>query len=247
MKLNISAVSNVGCVRPQNEDMILIGNRFIRDDEYSEEVNLDQRDRFLMALADGMGGHNSGDVASKDVLENLQFFFNDLPSTLSVNDFNEAIFEWLDSINSIIEAKGNSSPQYFNMGTTLVTLTYYAGEFYWMNCGDSRVYRFHDHQLCQLSTDHSLSNLMGETGHSNVITNCIGGGSKTSYIDMVNCTGHVESGDFYLLCSDGLTDMITDEELETLLNDGANAAHLCQAAIDAGGFDNVSACLIKIV
>jgi len=88
---------------------------------------------------------------------------------------------------------------------------------------------------------------MGETGHSNVITNCIGGGSKTSYIDMVNCTGHVESGDFYLLCSDGLTDMITDEELETLLNDGANAAHLCQAAIDAGGFDNVSACLIKIV
>ena len=132
------------------------------------------------------------------------------------------------------------------MGTTLVGLAYYAGEFYWMNCGDSRVYRMHDGQLRQISTDHSLSNLMGSSEHTNIITNCIGGGCKMSYIDMVMCTPDVQPGDVYMLCSDGLTDMLSDADVQALMLQGADANRLCDAANEAGGYDNVSVCVIRI-
>lgn len=247
MKLKISAASHVGCVRHNNEDMILVGNQFLRDAGCEDEAELEGKDRYLVALADGMGGHNSGDVASSDVLNNLHYFYYDMPAGLSVGDFNEAIYEWLESISNIIDSKGRSEPRYHNMGTTLVALAYYADEFYWMNCGDSRFYRMHDGVLRQISTDHSLSNLMGSSEHTNIITNCIGGGCKTSYIDMVNCTPDVMPGDIFLLCSDGLTDMVSDTEIETLLQEGADAYRLCDAANAEGGNDNVSVCVIRIL
>lgn len=246
MKLKISASSNVGCVRILNEDMLLVGQQFVRDDDLTDVADLEGTDRYLVALADGMGGHNSGDVASSDVLHNLQYFFSDLPVGLKAGDFNEVFFEWLQSINKAIDSKGRADVRYYNMGTTLVTLTYYDKEFYWMNCGDSRIYRFHDGVLNQLSTDHSLNTLMGRTEHSNIITNCIGGGCKTSFIDIVNCTADVQPGDTFMLCSDGLSDMVPDKELQRMLNEGADAASLCQAAVDAGGYDNVTVCVIKI-
>lgn len=247
MKLNISAASYVGSVRHNNEDMVLVGSRFIRNDQYWTMADTTDNDRYLVALADGMGGHSSGEVASSDTLHNLQFYFGDLPSNLSVEDFNEAIFEWLESMNHIIDSKGRSDARFEGMGTTLVALGYYNNNFYWMNCGDSRFYRMHGQSLKQISTDHSLSNLVGSGEHSNIITNCIGGGCKMSYIDMVQCTADINSGDVLLLCSDGLTDMLTDMEILTLLESGADAAKLCKAAEQAGGYDNVSAAVIKIV
>jgi len=247
VKLQVSAVSHVGCVRHNNEDMILAGERYLRNESIDFEVDLGNHQRYLLALADGMGGHNSGEVASQDVLANMHYFFYDLPQGLSVGDFNEAIFEWLDSINNIIDSKGHSEPRYYNMGTTLVAFAYFNNDFYWMNCGDSRVYHLRDGQLRQLSTDHSLNNLMGESEHSNIITNCIGGGCKTSYIDMVTCTADVHPGDLFMLCSDGLTDMVGDAEIEEKLNNGATVQQLCDAAMEAGGYDNISICLIKVV
>ena len=247
VKLKIYAASNVGKVRENNEDMVLVSRCFVRNDERTDEVDLGNRERYLVALADGMGGHNCGEVASSDVLLNLDYFFNDMPADLSVVDFNEAIYEWLDSINNIIESKGRVDERYYGMGTTLVAFAYYGGEFYWMNCGDSRIYRQRDGQLQQLSTDHSLSTLMGSTEHTNVITNCIGGGCKTSYIDIVTCTSDVSIGDTFMLCSDGLTDMLSDEQIQQLLNEGADATTLCAAAVEAGGYDNVSVSIIKIV
>ena len=247
MKLSIYTASDVGRVRENNEDMILVSHCFVRNDKWTGEVDLNGRDRYLVALADGMGGHNCGEVASTDTLLNLDYFFNDVPADLSVADFTEAIYEWLDSINNIIDAKGHVDARYYGMGTTLVAFVYYNGEFYWMNCGDSRIYRLHKGQLQQLSTDHSLNTLMGSSEHTNVITNCIGGGCKTSYIDMVTCTPDVNAGDIFLLCSDGLTDMLTDQQIQQLLNDGADATALCNAAIEEGGFDNVSVCVIKVV
>lgn len=247
MKLIVNAASHVGCVRQNNEDMVLVGDRFIRNEVYSDEVDLEDRNRYLLALADGMGGHNGGEVASSDTLANLHYFYYDMPTALETGDFNEAIFGWLVSINNIIDSKGRFALRYREMGTTLVAFVYYENQFYWMNCGDSRIYRLHDGQLQQLSTDHSLNNLMGVTQHSNIITNCIGGGCKTSYIDILKCTESVKSGDIFMLCSDGLTDMLSDEEVQTLLNDDADASLLCHAANEAGGYDNVSVCLIKIV
>ncbi|MBO7128695.1 MAG: serine/threonine-protein phosphatase [Prevotella sp.] len=232
-------------MRHDNEDMILAGYQFIRDDEYRTQLELGERDRYMMAVADGMGGHLSGEVASSDVLHNLQFFFSDLPVGLNASSFNEMIVGWLESINMILDSKGKADEQYKGMGTTLVALAYYDGDFYSMNCGDSRLYRLRNEELVQLTTDHSLSSLMGDQKHSSVITNCIGGGCTSSYIDVVHIVD-IQDGDTYLLCSDGLTDMMSDNRLSILLAEGADANDLCNAAIVRGGFDNVSACLIKV-
>ena len=87
---------------------------------------------------------------------------------------------------------------------------------------------------------------MGSREHSNVITNCIGGGCKSSYIDMVQCTPEIQPSDTLLLCSDGLNDMVADCDIQRLLNEGADAGALCQAAVDAGGYDNVSVILVHV-
>lgn len=248
MKFSVSAASHVGCVRQNNEDMILVQDKFIRNGKYWTMADTGETDRYLIALADGMGGHNSGEVASSDVLHNLQFFYSDLPSGLKVGDFNETIYEWLASINNIIDAKGHTDPKYLDMGTTLVALAFYNGSFYWMNCGDSRMYRLRDESIVQLTTDHSLNTLMGSSEHTNIITNCIGAGCTTSYIDMMQLTNaDIQSGDIFLLCSDGLSDMVTDDQIYDLLVNGADATKLCLAAESAGGLDNVSACVVKIV
>ncbi|MBR3110693.1 MAG: serine/threonine-protein phosphatase [Prevotella sp.] len=244
--LDISAASWTGRVRSQNEDMILVDNQFIRDDTYKTQIILGREDRMMIAVADGMGGHNRGDIASNDTLRNLHYFFYDIPSCLNISKFNEAMAGWLESINNYIASKGRADEQYKGMGTTLVCLAYYNNEFYSLNCGDSRLYRFRDHQLAQLTTDHSLSNLEGDEKRSNIITNCIGGGSKSSFIDMVTMTNEIMPKDVYLLCTDGLTDMLSDKAIGELLEGKADANTLCSAAIEAGGIDNVSCCVITI-
>ena len=243
---DITSASRVGCVRRQNEDMILVDSHFVRNSDYATTATLKSEDRYIIAVADGMGGHNRGDVASNDVLKNLQFYYHDLPMGLGASEYYEAVVEWLDSINNFIASKGRADEQYQGMGTTLVALSYYCGDFYTVNCGDSRLYRFRDGQLTQLTTDHSLNELLGEEKHTNIITNCIGGGCTSSYADMVQITNDVKTGDLYMLCSDGLTDMVPVDKITELLADGADANALCEAAIAAGGFDNVSTCIIKV-
>jgi len=246
IEFEITSASRVGCVRRQNEDMILVDSHFVRNSDYATTATLKSEDRYIIAIADGMGGHNRGDVASNDVLKNLQFYYHDLPMGLGASEYYEAVVEWLDSINNFIASKGRADEQYQGMGTTLVALSYYCGDFYTVNCGDSRLYRFRDGQLTQLTTDHSLNELLGEEKHTNIITNCIGGGCTSSYADMVQITNDVKTGDLYMLCSDGLTDMVPNDKITELLAGGADANALCEAAIAAGGFDNVSTCIIKV-
>lgn len=241
----MTAASKVGCVRSQNEDMVLLGSHFVRNDAFSTRVDLTNSDRYIMAVADGMGGHNRGDVASSDALHNLEFYFHDLPTGLSPESIKDKFEDWLDSINNIIDSKGRSDEQYKGMGTTLVGLAFYEGQFYTLNCGDSRLYRFRDGDLTQLTSDHSLSNMLGSSQHSNVITNCIGGGATSSFIDIVNITDDIKEGDVYMLCSDGLTDMLPDSIIYTLLAEGSDANILCDAAVAAGGLDNVSCCVLQ--
>ena len=88
--------------------------------------------------------------------------------------------------------------------------------------------------------------MLGLKTHSSQIVNCIGGGSTESYIDMANITGEVESGDTFMLCSDGLTDMVADEDVQALLEKKADADMLCEAADKAGGYDNVSVITIRV-
>ena len=246
MNLYVTAASRVGCVRKNNEDMILVGSSFIRNDSFNTKIELAPGKRTILAVADGMGGHNSGEVASSDALHNLHFFFNDIPTGLTAGEFNEMMVVWLESINLIVESKGRNDDRFKGMGTTLVGIAYYGGDFFSMNCGDSRLYRLRNGLLEQLTTDHSLNNMLGSTKHSSIITNCIGGGNKNSYMDIVKMTDDIQSSDIYLLCSDGLSDMLNDQQIEILLKSGGDANALCQAAVEAGGFDNVSACVIEV-
>ena len=246
MNLFVTAASRVGCVRKNNEDMVLVGSSFIRNDAFCKTIELTPEKRVLLAVADGMGGHQSGEVASSDSLHNIHFFFNDLPAGLTAGEFNEMMVVWLDSINNIIDSKGSVDERFKGMGTTLVGIAYYGGNFFSMNCGDSRLYRLRNGALQQLTTDHSLNNMLGSSKHSSIITNCIGGGCKNSYMDIVRMTDDIQPSDIYLLCSDGLSDMLNDQQIEVLLKSGGDADALCQAAIEAGGFDNVSACVIEI-
>ena len=246
MNLVVTAASRTGCVRKKNEDMILVGSSFVRNDNFSTKIELRPEKRILFAVADGMGGHNSGEVASSDALHNLHFFFNDIPAGLTAGEFNEMMVVWLESINNIVDSKGRVDERFKGMGTTLVGIAYYGGNFFSLNCGDSRLYRLRNGSLQQLTTDHSLNNMLGSTKHCSIITNCIGGGNKNSYLDIVKMTDEIQPSDIYLLCSDGLSDMLSDQQIETLLKSGADADALCQAAIEAGGFDNVSACVIDV-
>lgn len=247
IRLEISAVSHIGNVRDCNEDMILIDKQFVRDTSMNAEASLNGSDRYIVAIADGMGGYNGGDVASEDVLKNLCVFYHDIPAGLHAGDFYEAIVSWLESVHHYIESKGRAYEKFRGMGTTLVALAYYENNFYTLNCGDSRLYRLHEGNLVQLTTDHSLSNMLGSGKHTSVITNCIGGGCHTSYIDIVQITSDVRPGDTFLLCSDGLTDMLPDSRINRMLvEEKADADKLCKAAIAEGGLDNISCCVITI-
>ena len=132
------------------------------------------------------------------------------------------------------------------MGTTLVGIAFYNGKYYWMNCGDSRLYRLRNGELEQLSNDHSLSNARGEKKHTSIVTNCIGAGIRMPYMDMFELTDDFLPGDQYMLCTDGLNDMIPDDRIRQLMLDHADANTMCEAAIEAGGFDNVSVCSFTV-
>ena len=226
--------------------MILAYDRFIRSDIYQTVLAPENLDRFIVAVADGMGGHNAGEVASELVLQNLKFYFNDLPKGLTSGELEEVMNEWLQSIHQTVNARGRANKSMSEMGTTLVGLIYYGKRFFWLNCGDSRLYRLRDGQLEQLTTDHSLINANGEKKHSNVITNCIGAGCDDTFIDMIEFTNNFLPGDTYVLCTDGLNDMVPDEVIREMLVNGATANALCEEAINAGGFDNVSVCVLRV-
>ena len=245
-KIVLTAASRVGNVRSNNEDMILAYDRYIRSDIYQTVLAPENLDRFIVAVADGMGGHNAGEVASELVLQNLKFYFNDLPKGLTSGELEEVMNEWLQSIHQTVNARGRANKSMSEMGTTLVGLIYYGKRFFWLNCGDSRLYRLRDGQLEQLTTDHSLINANGEKKHSNVITNCIGAGCDDTFIDMIEFTNNFLPGDTYVLCTDGLNDMVPDEVIREMLVNGATANALCEEAINAGGFDNVSVCVLRV-
>ena len=115
MNLVVTAASRTGCVRKNNEDMILVGSSFVRNDNFSTKIELRPEKRILFAVADGMGGHNSGEVASSDALHNLHFFFNDIPAGLTAGEFNEMMVVWLESINNIIDSKGRVDDRFKGM------------------------------------------------------------------------------------------------------------------------------------
>lgn len=245
--IEIATATHPGMVRSHNEDSI------------SADATCG-----VAVLADGMGGYNAGEVASGIAVAMISA---ELKKTLATVDgeFDIAAAERLvgehavRANNAIFQAAQNQS-QYAGMGTTLVVALWHDNSLVVGHIGDSRLYRFRGGKLEQVTRDHSLLQEQIDSGlitkaqarHSqnkNLVTRAVG-------IDPeVEAEVHsypVQAGDIYLLCSDGLNDMVTDEDMElTMASLQANlplaAQQLVQQANDNGGRDNVSVILVRVL
>lgn len=245
-KITVSASSQTGMVRDHNEDAVLVSHQVIRDAEVNTSALLGSNDRYVVAVCDGLGGQNAGEIASMDAAEQLEHRFQTLRPGQSIERIHQVLKEWVKEEHCYLLASGQDDPGMEGMGTTLVALFFYEGRVCWMNCGDSRLYRLRRGILRQLSSDHSLINITHKSTDAHVILNCLGGGVEDVYLDFEDMTSEVLQGDVFLLCSDGLTDMLKDEMIEKILNETPSAHALTEAAIQCGGLDNVSACVITV-
>ncbi len=246
IQLQIEAVSDRGCVRNRNEDMILVGESRVRDGYFSLSKSVSATDCWVISIADGMGGQRGGDIASEMTIGNLCSLVASLPSGMSRERLYDCFADWVQRTHRELIKGGDSEPELYGMGTTLTGLLIYEGSLYTFNVGDSHIYRYRDGVLRQLTVDHSLRNKMGDMSlPANAIYNSIGGGSAV-FIDMEEVKSQPFVDDLFLLCSDGLYDMLPDEEIERLLLSRSSLTSLMDSTKAAGGFDNISIALVKI-
>ncbi|MDS4025602.1 MAG: protein phosphatase 2C domain-containing protein [Candidatus Contendobacter sp.] len=209
--------SHVGMVRAINEDACLA-----------------LPERGLWAVADGMGGHEAGDVASQMVIETLQ----QIKPPTNWPDFLEAVRESLRDVNRRLREESAQRYQHRTIGSTVVVLIAYEAQCACLWVGDSRIYRLRDGQLRQLTRDHShVQELVDqgliapENAHrhplANVITRAVGSADELQIDEVVH---PLQAGDLFLLCSDGLNKTVGDEEIARLL---AHSDHNCQEAVKA--------------
>lgn len=241
MQLKIFAVSDKGCIRDHNEDMVLIGDDVFRDDARETVVNLEKKnENFFIAVADGMGGHNAGEVASEIVLQKMGEKIKSLEMNLPETQLSNRLSEWAKEIHRYILDEGNKDIERKGMGATLTGVLFYNEMAYYLNVGDSRLYRVRRGNLMQISRDHSLKEMTGNVNaDANIIVNSFGGGEKI-FVDFAPVGGKLLDGDILLLCSDGLSDMLIDQEIEEILGEENPVDKLLTEAKSKGGEDNIS-------
>ena len=202
------AATDVGRIREVNQDYI-----FCSMEPVGKLPN-------LFMVADGMGGHKAGDLASRYTVETLTDSIKNSASDNPITIINDAIVE----ANTKLLEKAAESEQYTGMGTTLVVCTIIGESMYVANVGDSRLYLY-DGRLSQITRDHSLVAEMvalGKLGRDearrhekkNVITRAIGG-AKEIMADFFEA--ELTAGNRIIMCSDGLSNMVEDEEIERVL------------------------------
>lgn len=213
----------------------------------------------LFIIADGMGGHKAGEVASKLAVEIISSSFENQIKNIEMDD-NSIINAIKNSIwraNDEIYRKSIENEEYSGMGTT-VTMAYETnGNIFIGHVGDSRAYLLRDNTLYQITKDHSLVEELVKNGtitreearfhpQKNIITRAVGT-NKEVEIDLI--VKERTKGDILLLCTDGLTNMLNDEEIKELLiiNDDMQKACelLVQLSNEKGGLDNISVVAIK--
>lgn len=244
----------MGCVRTNNEDMILLNGEYYRDETTDQRFELLHSSRFTALVADGMGGTEGGEFASEIALQAFEKFVDIAPEGLNNTELGEAVKRWTMQTHNAILQKGVEFPQYNQMGTTLTGLFGYGNRTFMINIGDSRVYRYRSGILNQLTRDHSMRELHHDpTIASNLIYNCLGGGAPDAFADFTDITERVLDDDRYIICSDGLSDMLTDDEIESVIsqslekNDDHTAIALAEAAKAVGGRDNVSVLMLHFI
>ena len=245
MTLEYFSATDTGRARNNNEDSVAV-------DEASH----------LVVLADGMGGYNAGEVASgmatSFIKAELGRWLAEASDNASDTDVRRAMDICVDNANRAIFNAANSNPQYAGMGTTLVVGVFRDGRLLMGHVGDSRGYRLRGGRLAQITHDHSLLQEQIDAGlitpeqaafsaNKNLVTRAVG------VEDTVLLETHLHDvlpGDTYLLCSDGLSDMLDDESIAQLLQSSDAltevAAALVDAANDAGGKDNISVVLARV-
>lgn len=241
--LEVFALTDPGQVRNHNEDAVFANPG-----------------KGLVILADGMGGYNAGEVASGMTVTLLADSLGRLElQKMSGESLEQLLREEILSVNKAIYQASHSQPQYAGMGTTLVLGTFFDDRLLIGHVGDSRCYRLRQGNLERLTRDHSLlqeqidSGLLSEeearySQNKNLVTRALG----VEPVVEAEFNGYdVEVGDIYLLCSDGLNDMVEHDDIAlTLQTLAANlplaGEQLVQLANDNGGRDNVSVILVKV-
>ena len=246
MILQCQVASDVGSVRTNNEDIALLTGGLYRDAVDSFAIELQPMSRFTAIVADGMGGYEGGEIASEMAVKSFDSFFTGLPAGLSVDRLVARVKSWVAEMHAEIISFGDEHREYAGMGTTMVGMFAYEGKMFRINIGDSRLYRFRNGMLKQLSVDHSMRELTGDMSQpSNLIYNSLGAGGKV-FADVEEMTSQLISDDRFLICSDGLSDMLSDEEIASLLIGNADVEALVTAAKQAGGRDNISVILLTV-
>ncbi|OIO70962.1 MAG: protein phosphatase [Zetaproteobacteria bacterium CG_4_9_14_3_um_filter_49_83] len=247
--IEMYALTDVGMKRDHNEDAVGI----------TPEMG-------VAVLADGMGGHNAGEVASAMAVDIISRYLKDrlkdLPEAKMDENtgFNgESILaeEVIDIANSAIFETANKNQECAGMGTTVVTAIFYQEYITAIHVGDSRMYRLRDETLTHVTQDHSLiqeqvrRGLLTEedarnSSIKNLVTKALGIEARVEP-DVVEDI--FQPGDYYMICSDGLTDVVPDEAIrQTIIEKASDLKQTCEALIqlanDAGGPDNISIIMI---
>jgi protein phosphatase len=249
-KVLMHGKTDVGSVRDHNEDAIGCDENF-----------------GLAVLADGMGGHRGGEMASaitvSTILETVSERINKIKAAEADEETGYsleslAVHEAVALANKNVHDSSQANAQYRGMGTTVVVVLFYDDRFTVAHVGDSRLYRLRDMELEQITRDHSLMQELIDRGfytpeqarnslNKNLVTRAIGIDENVQ-IDIQEDIAM--TGDIYLLCSDGVTDMIEDHLIKSAILDNENdlekaATEIIRLANEHGGKDNISALLVK--
>ncbi len=239
--MKITAITNRGKLRQINQDRYLV---------YSDTEN----DFFAVVVADGLGGHNAGEVASRISTEVLDKFFQDNKKPLK--DIKASLKSEIHYINDQIKALAAMDEEKKGMGTTLTLCAIQGKEAYVLHIGDTRAYKIKGSSIRQITVDHSLVNHMVSEGqitseeainhpNRNVITNALGT-KERFFIDSYN--EEINDDEIILLCSDGLNEHVRDEEILEIINENTMEEAkelLIKKANDNGGSDNITIVLLS--
>ncbi|MFP4974535.1 Stp1/IreP family PP2C-type Ser/Thr phosphatase [Paenibacillus sp. CN-4] len=236
--------SDVGRVRAVNEDSVWVG--------------LTRGGYTLGIIADGMGGHQAGDTASKLALETVKQGLEELQPDADTEAMRSALASAILQANDTVHSEAARDEKYHNMGTTVVAVLLKEAEGYIGHIGDSRAYKVKDGMARQLTEDHTLVNELFKNGQisqeeleshprRNVLTRALGTDPETS-VDLAPVS--LEPGELLLLCSDGLSSFVSAEHIgkvagirEITLEERAD--RLLQLALLAGGGDNISVAMLE--
>lgn len=233
-----------------------IGKRRKSNQDYTATFT-NQKNQLLALLADGLGGHQAGDIASRQAVEEIGIAWE----ATTIDDSEKAVQWFLQHIqqtNQRIFEKGQSQPTLSGMGTTLEVVTLLDNHLALAHVGDSRIYLFREQRLIALTEDHSLVNALLKSGEitqemaenhprKNIITRSLG---MPGSLEVDVAIHRIEDHDQLLLCSDGLTNMVSEPKITQILLEAASLQDASQRLIDEanakGGLDNITVLLIDV-